>query len=117
MRTATKILAAIALAAASVSSFAQATSTWTGTLTSVKIQYFPSNAGYNLPGIQLSGTGSTCSFPVAGIMSIGASATGNSPDDVRKFYDFLLHAKATTASVTLTYLPGGMCAIQNWTRN
>ena len=116
MRTSTKILAAIALAAASVSSFAQSTTAWTGTLSAVKIQYFPSNSGVGLPGIQLSGTGSTCTFPAVGIMSLGASSA-TAAEDVRKFYDFLLHAKATTASVTLTYVPGGMCTVSNWTRN
>lgn len=113
MRTTAKIIAATALLA--LSAAAQA-ATWTGTLAGVKITYFANNTGPGLPAVQLTGTGTTCTFPAAGTASFYAG-TAAEAEGVRTFYEFLLHAKATNASITLDYTTGGFCNVNHWIRN
>lgn len=100
MNTIAKFVAAAALAAVSVSSFASQVS-WTGSLANVKAVYFPSNAGIGKPALSLTGTGSTCTFVQTGLMILDTSSAEAA--EVRKLHDFIVAAKAANATVTLTY--------------
>ncbi len=101
MNAIAKFVAAAALAAVSVSSFA-AQATWTGTLTNVKAVYYPSNAGIGKPALTLTGTGSPCVFVnQTGLMVLDTNTASDA--EVRKLHEFLVQAKSAGASVTLTY--------------
>jgi hypothetical protein len=118
MRTTAKILAAAALAVISVSSFAAPVS-WTGTLTNVKIQYFPDSMsdGSGTPSLVLTGTGATCKWLSAtGAMTVtGGTAAMNA--SVNAAYASLTQAKSAGTAVTLTYDNAStVCPIQTIAR-
>jgi hypothetical protein len=113
MRTTAKILAAAALAVISVSSFAAPVS-WTGTLTNVKIQYFPGG-----PNLVLTGTGATCKWLTStGAMTLTVdSVAGITEGTLNAAYASLMQAKSAGTAVTLTYDNSStVCPIQTIAR-
>lgn len=107
---------AAAAAALTLSAVAQA-ATWTGTLpATAKITYFPNNSGAGLPALQVTGTGTSCTWPSAGTASMSAG-TAAEADGVHALYQFLLQAKAGSWNISLDYTPGGFCSVNFWTRN
>ena len=109
MRTVTKFLAAAAIAAVSATSFA-APVTWTGTLSAVKFTYYPNNDGAGGNSLSLFGTGSSCSFVgTKGWMQIAASVETNAM--ITDTLNILTQAKASGATVSITYEPTQQCRI------
>lgn len=116
MRTISKVLAATALAVLSASSFA-AQVDWTGTLSSVKIRYFPNNSGSGAGVLLLTGTGATCTWVTTpGAMTLAAS-NNSEGDEARNLFNFLVQAKNAGSTVTLTYdNAASLCPIVAYTR-
>ena len=93
---------------------------WTGSLTAVKIQYFPDNMG-NATGsavLLLTGTGSSCPWPgSSGAMTAGGGTNAAMASNVNTLFNFLAQAKKDGTTVTITYDPAiTNCPISSVTR-
>jgi hypothetical protein len=118
MRTVTKFLAAAAIAAVSIASNAAGITSWTGTLSASKLQFYPTN-GVDGSALIISGiTTSTCSLAAFGgkYVTVASDNVANTIG-VSDSLAMLTAAKTAGATVTITFdTSAASCPILSITR-